>query len=116
MSQIVVKHYSQPDARRHLTVGLVIALGALWFAIEQSQAWLAAHPQAARGLAASLLAGLATGLCALPILFLRRPAERLMAPMLSLAGGMMLAASLFSLLVPAVKPWRPARPASCSAP
>lgn len=102
MSQIVVKHYRQPDARRHLMVGIIIALGALLFAAEQAQLWLAAHPQAARGLAASLLAGLATGLGALPILFLRRPAERLMAPMLGLAGGMMLAASLFSLLVPAV--------------
>ena len=103
MSQIVVKHYSQPDARRHLMVGIVIALGALFFAAEQLGHWFAAHPQAARGLAASLLAGLATGLGAFPMLFLRRPAERLMAPLLGLAGGMMLAASLFSLLVPAVQ-------------
>jgi ZIP family zinc transporter len=58
---------------------------------------------AAKGLQASLLAGLATGLGAIPVLFLRRPSERLMAPMLGLAGGMMLAASLFSLLVPAVQ-------------
>ena len=65
--------------------------------------WLAAHPLAARGLEASLLAGLATGLGALPILFLRRPSASLMAPMLGLAGGMMLAASFFSLLVPAIQ-------------
>ncbi|PKO37909.1 MAG: ZIP family metal transporter [Betaproteobacteria bacterium HGW-Betaproteobacteria-6] len=58
---------------------------------------------AAQGLQASLLAGAATGLGAIPVLLLRRPSERLMAPMLGLAGGMMLAASLFSLLVPAVQ-------------
>lgn len=102
MTQIVLQHYEKPAARRHLWVGLVMAVVALAFGIEQAVAWLAAHPMAARGLEASLLAGAATGLGALPILMLRRPSERLMAPMLGLAGGMMLAASLFSLLVPAV--------------
>jgi ZIP family zinc transporter len=80
-----------------------MAVIALAFAAGQTSQWLAAHPMATRGLEASLLAGLATGLGALPILFLRRPSERLMAPLLGLAGGMMLAASLFSLLVPAVQ-------------
>lgn len=80
-----------------------MALIAIFFGITQAGNWLAAHPLAARGLEASLLAGLATGLGALPILFLRRPGEQLMPPMLGLAGGMMLAASLFSLLVPAVQ-------------
>ncbi len=76
---------------------------ALTFGIEQGLQWLAAHPMATQGLQASLLAGAATGLGAIPVLLLRRPSERLMAPMLGLAGGMMLAASLFSLLVPAVQ-------------
>lgn len=103
MSQLVVQHYAQPAARRHLWIGMAMAVVAFSFGIEQAMHWLAAHPMAATGLAASLLAGLATGLGALPVLFLRRPSERLMAPMLGLAGGMMLAASLFSLLVPAVQ-------------
>lgn len=103
MSQIVIQHYARPAARRHLWVGLAMAGIALAFGLEQIALWLAAHPMAAKGLAASLLAGLATGLGAIPVLFLRRPSERLMAPMLGLAGGMMLAASLFSLLVPAVQ-------------
>lgn len=103
MSQIVARHYEHPVARRHLWLGMLIAVVAIAFGIEQTQHWLAAHPEAARGLQASLLAGLATGLGALPILALRRPDERWMAPMLGLAGGMMLAASLFSLLVPAVQ-------------
>lgn len=101
MTQLVIQHYAAPQARLRLVVGIVIALGALFFAIEQGAAWFATHPMAARGLQASLLAGLATGLGAIPVLFLRRPQASLMAPMLGLAGGMMLAASFFSLLVPA---------------
>ena len=103
MSQLVIRHYAKPAARRHLWLGVIMAAVALAFGIEQAALWFAAHPMAAQGLQASLLAGLATGLGAIPVLFLRRPAERLMAPMLGLAGGMMLAASLFSLLVPAVQ-------------
>jgi ZIP family zinc transporter len=101
MAQFVIHHYAAPQARLRLWTGMVIALGALLFTVEQGATWLAAHPMAARGLQASLLAGLATGLGAIPVLFLRRPQSSLMAPMLGLAGGMMLAASLFSLLVPA---------------
>ena len=103
MTQIVLQHYENPAARRHLWVGLLMALVGIVFGIDQAVQWLSAHPMAARGLEASLLAGAATGLGAIPVLMLRRPSERLMAPMLGLAGGMMLAASLFSLLVPAVQ-------------
>lgn len=103
MTQLVVRHYAKPAARRHLWLGIVMAVIAVVFGVGQAIDWFAAHPMAAKGLQAALLAGLATGLGALPILFLRRPSENLMAPMLGLAGGMMLAASLFSLLVPAVQ-------------
>lgn len=103
MTQIVLQHYEKPAARRHLWIGLFMALFGAAFGIDQAAQWLSAHPMAARGLEASLLAGAATGLGAIPVLMLRRPSERLMAPMLGLAGGMMLAASLFSLLVPAVQ-------------
>lgn len=103
MTQLVIRHYEKPAARRHLWFGIVMAVVALAFGIEQAIDWIAAHPMAAKGLQASVLAGLATGLGAIPVLFMRRPAEHLMAPMLGLAGGMMLAASLFSLLVPAVQ-------------
>lgn len=103
MSQIVTRHYAQPASRRRLWIGLLMAGVALAFGIEQADQWLNAHPMAVKGLQASLLAGLATGLGAIPVLFMRRPQENAMAPMLGLAGGMMLAASLFSLLVPAVQ-------------
>jgi ZIP family zinc transporter len=103
MIQLVIRHYEQADARRHLWIGAIMAIIAIAFGIDQAARWFAAHPMAQQGLQASLLAGLATGLGAIPVLFVRRPSERLMAPMLGLAGGMMLAASLFSLLVPAVQ-------------
>ena len=58
MTQIVVKHYAQPNARRHLWIGLVMAIVATAFGIEQTLHWFAAHPMAAKGLEASLLAAL----------------------------------------------------------
>lgn len=103
MSQIILHHYAGPATRSHLWIGMLMTFVAIVFGIEQGSAWLASHPMASHGLQASLLAGLATGLGAIPVLFMRRPGERLLAPMLGLAGGMMLAASFFSLLVPAVQ-------------
>lgn len=103
MSEIVIRHYAKPASRRHLWAGVAMAVVALAFAIEQSAQWLAANPMAARGLQASLLAGLATGLGALPILLLKRPREEWMGPLLGIAGGMMLAAAFFSLAVPALQ-------------
>jgi ZIP family zinc transporter len=101
MSEIVIRHYARPANRVQLGAGIVMAAIALLFALEQSALWLAAHPMAANGVQASLLAGLATGLGALPALWLRRAGERAIGPLLGMAGGMMLAASLFSLLLPA---------------
>ncbi|MBL8428446.1 MAG: ZIP family metal transporter [Dechloromonas sp.] len=103
MTQLVIQHYAQPNARRHLWLGMAMAVVGIVFGVDQAAQWFAANPMAVRGLEASLLAGAATGLGAIPVLFLRRPTKKLMAPMLGLAGGMMLAASLFSLLVPAAQ-------------
>ena len=103
MSEIVFRHYARPASRRSLWVGIAMVVVALAFTIEQSAQWLAANPMAARGLQASLLAGLATGLGALPVLFLKRPREEWLGPLLGAAGGMMLAAALFSLALPALQ-------------
>ena len=54
------------------------------------------------GSAASLLAGLATGAGALPVLFTRKISDRLLDVMLGFSAGVMLAATFFSLLVPAI--------------
>jgi len=54
------------------------------------------------GFVGSLAAGLATGVGALPVLFVKRPSKRHLDLMLGFAAGVMLAASVFSLLIPAI--------------
>jgi len=55
----------------------------------------------ALGFVASLVAGLATGLGALPAALLPRASDRLMDGLLGLAGGIMIAVTTFGLLIPA---------------
>jgi ZIP family zinc transporter len=55
------------------------------------------------GSVASLLAGLATGVEALPVLFTRNVSDKLLDVMLGFSAGVMLAATFFSLLVPAIE-------------
>jgi ZIP family zinc transporter len=55
------------------------------------------------GAIASLVAGLATSLGALPVLFIKDLSHRTLDTMLGFAAGVMLAASTFSLLVPAIE-------------
>ncbi len=55
------------------------------------------------GLLASLAAGLATGVGALPCLFFRKISQRTMGMLLGGAAGVMLAATSFSLIVPAIE-------------
>jgi len=60
------------------------------------------------GSVASLVAGLATGAGALPILFTTKVSDRLLDVMLGFSAGVMLAATSFSLIVPAIDmsgPW-----------
>lgn len=57
---------------------------------------------AVSGLVSSLLAGLCTGLGALPIFIRERWGARSQVVMLALAAGVMLGATMFSLLVPAL--------------
>ncbi|MFP3985479.1 MAG: ZIP family metal transporter [Candidatus Bathyarchaeia archaeon] len=54
------------------------------------------------GSLASLLAGLATAAGALPVLFTTKVSDRLLDTMLGFSAGVMLAATFFSLLVPAI--------------
>ena len=55
------------------------------------------------GFLASILAGLATGVGALPALFFKNISTRLFNSMLGAAAGVMLAATAFSLLIPGVE-------------
>jgi len=60
------------------------------------------------GSVASLIAGLATGAGALPVLFTTKVSDRLLDVMLGFSAGVMLAATSFSLIVPAIDmsgPW-----------
>jgi ZIP family zinc transporter len=57
----------------------------------------------AMGLLASLLAGLATGVGALPALFFRTVSDKFLYTMLGAAAGVMLAATSFSLIVPGIE-------------
>lgn len=62
------------------------------------------------GLLGSLVAGLGTGLGALPVFVRRTWSERARRLMLAAAGGMMLGASFFSLILPALELARAAHP------
>jgi len=55
------------------------------------------------GVTASLLAGFATGAGALPILFTKKVSDRLLDVMLGFSAGIMLAATSFSLIIPALE-------------
>ncbi len=41
MTQLVIQHYARPTARRHLWIGLAMAVVALAFGIEQGLTWFA---------------------------------------------------------------------------
>ena len=68
---------------------------------------LAGESAVLTGTLASLIAGLGTTLGALPAFFIRSLSVQLETVMLSLAGGIMLAASVFSLLLPALESAEP---------
>jgi zinc transporter, ZIP family len=55
------------------------------------------------GFLASILAGLATGVGALPALFFKEISNRLFSSMLGMAAGVMLAATAFSLVIPGIE-------------
>ncbi len=55
------------------------------------------------GILASTLAGLATGVGALPALFLTKVPDKVMNTLLGGAAGVMLAATSFSLIVPGIE-------------
>jgi len=54
------------------------------------------------GVAASSIAGLATGAGALPVLFTKKVSDRLLDTLLGFSAGIMLAATFFSLIIPAI--------------
>src|SRR4051812_24394731 len=57
----------------------------------------------AAGALGSLCAGMATALGTIPVLFMRRPSDQQQNLLLGFAAGVMLAASFFSLILPAIQ-------------
>lgn len=55
------------------------------------------------GISASTLAGLATGVGALPVLFFKNVSDKILNTMLGGAAGIMLAATSFSLIIPGIE-------------
>jgi ZIP family zinc transporter len=95
----------RPDWRR--IAGLAIVAGGALHLLALAGAWMSAfassHPQVQAGVLASLAAGLATGLGALPLLFVSRVSDRVRDTALGFGAGVMLAAAAFSLLLPAIE-------------
>lgn len=68
--------------------------------LHQLELWLAAMPLPLAGAIASLAAGLAAGVGALPVLVIDRTSLRLRDVLLGAAAGVMLSATCFSLVLP----------------
>lgn len=81
---------------------LILLLGA-FYAAQQFVLLLQQQPHVRYAFYAGSLAAAATALGALPALFSRRLSARLNAAMLGFGGGVMLAASIFSLILPALQ-------------
>lgn len=83
---------------------LVTILAVAAFGLLELMVWLATGSRIlVIGLLASMLAGLATGAGALPILFFRDVPDRVLNVLLGAAAGVMLSATAFSLIVPGIQ-------------
>jgi zinc transporter, ZIP family len=87
-----------------LLFGALILLGALLVAVHGAWQALVFHdPRVAQALLAGLAAAAATALGTLPVLLRQELPERLIDALLGFGAGVMLAATAFSLLVPALE-------------
>ncbi|WP_313515193.1 ZIP family metal transporter [Pseudomonas sp.] len=94
--------FSMP-ARRTLryAVGFSIFLGGCVLLLIQANAII--DPQIRHALHGGLLCALGTALGTLPVLFMREVSRRVTSVLLGFGGGVMLAATVFSLLIPALQ-------------
>lgn len=82
---------------------IVVGSLASWTTLILALLYFFINPIVAYGSLASILAGLATGLGALPALFFKEVKQRTLYIMLGGAAGVMLAATAFSLVVPGIQ-------------
>lgn len=90
------------SASRKIIGWLIVVFGTL-YAWQQFILLLQQHAHVRYAFYAGMVAATATALGALPALFSRRLSARLNAAMLGFGGGVMLAASIFSLILPAMQ-------------
>lgn len=85
-------------------VGFCVLLGGSTLLLMQASAIAAQsiEPQIWRALQSGMLCALGTALGALPVLFMRSISTRVSDTLLGFGGGVMLAATVFSLLIPAM--------------
>ncbi len=103
MSRLWLDIARHPPTAQLPAAGLVLALfGIAWLASQAMQDGVAGHA-VIQGWSASLITGLATGLGALPIFYLKRVSQAAQDGMLGFAAGVMLAATSFSLLLPSLE-------------
>lgn len=92
--------------RLRRAVGAAIAIGGAVVLADQvlgaATLALASSASLRQGVGAALVAGLATGVGALPILFFRQIGANTQGRLYALAGGLMFGAALFGLLLPAL--------------
>lgn len=92
---------TRKSAGRKLVGWLIVLLGAL-YALQQFLLLLQQQANVRYAFYAGMAAAFATAAGALPALFSRKLSARLNAAMLGFGGGVMLAASIFSLILPAM--------------
>lgn len=80
----------------------VVLSGSTLLLLQAAAATLVIEPQLWRALQGGLLCALGTALGAVPVLFMRGISVRLTDTLLGFGGGVMLAATVFSLLIPAL--------------
>jgi len=90
----------QGDVLRLALGFAIVSVGGVYLAVRAMQ-WLAGSQAAVAALEATALTAAATGLGALPVLAVRQVSEAGRATMLGFSAGIMLAAAVLSLLVPA---------------
>lgn len=79
-----------------------LALASLWIAAGAAGAAMAAPPALMQAVGVSLIAGAGTGLGGMAILAMRNSAQRRFGVLVAASAGIMLAAALFGLLIPAL--------------
>lgn len=100
----LLQSFSNANSRtlRYVLGFTVVLSGSTLLLMQAAAATLVIEPQLWRALQGGMLCALGTALGALPVLFMRGISVRMTDTLLGFGGGVMLAATVFSLLIPAL--------------